>query len=74
MSDIRHALSRGVDKRKIFMDDQDHFRFIHNLYEFNDVESAGYDRNSRKIFVKNNIPSCDDGNIVAKGKPRKLSN
>lgn len=30
-------LNRGVDKRKIFFDSQDHFRFIHDLYEFNDV-------------------------------------
>ncbi len=31
-----HTLSRGVDKRKIFLDDQDRHRFIHNLFEFND--------------------------------------
>lgn len=37
---IRHVLSRGVDKRKIFLDDGDHFRFIHDLFEFNDTESA----------------------------------
>ena len=34
--EIYHVLNRGVDKRQIFMDKQDHFRFIHNLYEFND--------------------------------------
>ncbi len=32
-----HLLNRGVDKRKIFMDDKDRFRFIHDLFEFNDV-------------------------------------
>ncbi|MGC8880809.1 MAG: hypothetical protein ACP5OX_00855 [Minisyncoccia bacterium] len=31
-----HILNRGVDKRKIFLDKQDYFRFIHNLYFFND--------------------------------------
>src|SRR3990167_10638747 len=33
-----HVLNRGVDKRQIFMDEQDYFRFIHDLYEFNDQE------------------------------------
>lgn len=33
---IYHIYNRGVDKRDIFMDDEDHFRFIHDLYEFND--------------------------------------
>src|SRR3989344_2133312 len=36
--EIYHVLNRGVDKRQIFMDEQDHFRFIHDLYEFNDQE------------------------------------
>ena len=34
--EISHVLSRGVDKRKIFLDDRDYFRFIHDLFEFND--------------------------------------
>lgn len=40
MSEIYHVLSRGVDKRKIFMDDEDRYRFIHDLFEFNDQEPA----------------------------------
>jgi putative transposase len=36
--DFYHVLNRGVDKRNIFMDDQDYFRFIHDMYEFNDIE------------------------------------
>jgi len=42
MSEIYHALSRGVDKRKIFMDDKDRFRFIHDLFEFNDEAPADH--------------------------------
>ena len=38
MSEIYHVLSRGVDKRKIFLDDKDRFRFVHDLFEFNDQE------------------------------------
>jgi len=33
--EIYHVLNRGVDKRTIFEDKQDYFRFIHDLYEFN---------------------------------------
>ena len=36
--EIYHVLNRGVDKRQIFMDKQDHLRFIHDLYEFNSKE------------------------------------
>lgn len=38
--DLYHVLNRGVDKRKIFLDDKDYLRFIHNLYEFNDRKSV----------------------------------
>lgn len=31
-----HIFNRGVDKRNIFLDDMDYFRFIHNLFELND--------------------------------------
>lgn len=34
--EIFHVLNRGVDKRKIFLSDSDYFRFVHDLYEFND--------------------------------------
>lgn len=37
---LYHILSRGVDKRKIFWDEKDYLRGIHDLFEFNDVESA----------------------------------
>ena len=36
--ELVHTLNRGVDKRKIFIDQQDYFRFIHDLFEFNDQE------------------------------------
>lgn len=31
-----HVFNRGVEKRNIFMDKSDYYRFIHDLYEFND--------------------------------------
>lgn len=39
-NEFYHLFSRGVDKRKIFMDTNDYLRFIHDLYEFNDVKPA----------------------------------
>lgn len=38
--EIYHVLNRGVDKRRIFLDDHDRLRFIHNLYEFNDYKTS----------------------------------
>ena len=38
--EIYHVLSRGVDRRNIFLDDHDRFRFIHDLFEFNDTKPA----------------------------------
>lgn len=39
-NEIYHIYNRGVDKRKIFIDDQDRIRFIHDLFEFNDEYPA----------------------------------
>lgn len=38
--EIYHIYNRGVEKRDIFMDDDDRFRFIHDLFEFNDDQPA----------------------------------
>ena len=37
---IYHILNRGVDKRKIFLDNGDYLRFIHDLFEFNDEDKV----------------------------------
>ncbi|HDH51138.1 MAG TPA: hypothetical protein ENG95_00565 [Nitrospirae bacterium] len=52
---VYHLFNRGVEKRKIFMDDDDYFRFIQNLYEFNDenpVTNFGYFFNPRSMNVE----------------------
>lgn len=38
--EIYHILNRGVDKRNIFLEENDYIRFIHDLYEFNDINPA----------------------------------
>jgi len=35
-----HIYNRGVEKRRVFLDKDDHFRFVHDLFEFNDEGSA----------------------------------
>lgn len=51
---IYHVLNRGVDKRTIFMDEKDYYRFIHDLYEFNDTAPVNnityfFNKNSKVI-------------------------
>ncbi|MFH1462283.1 MAG: transposase [bacterium] len=37
---LYHIYNRGVEKRTIFPDEKDYYRFIHNLYEFNNKNSV----------------------------------
>ena len=39
-NEIYHLYNRGVEKRNVYLDKQDHYRFIHCLYEFNDQAPA----------------------------------
>lgn len=47
--EIYHIYNRGVEKRNIFLDEEDRFRFVHNLFEFNDEAPAA------NIYYKENI-------------------
>lgn len=38
--EIYHIFNRGVEKRKIFSEEKDYFRFIHDLWEFNDKNAV----------------------------------
>lgn len=52
--DFFHVLNRGVDKRKVFLNEKDYLRFIHDLYEFNDTASLGTrgtDRFNKNVVV-----------------------
>ncbi|MEK7520600.1 MAG: transposase [Patescibacteria group bacterium] len=69
--EIYHVLDRGVDKRKIFLDKEDYFRFIHDLFEFNDKENAdlaSYVFNKQYSDVRR--PNIEIGRTDR--KPRKL--
>jgi len=66
MVNLCHVLNRGVDKRKIFMDDKDCFRFVHDLFEFNDEDKVfNVDFRFRK-------PTIDVGRQYIEHKKRKL--
>ena len=65
---IYHIYNRGVDKRKIFLDQKDYFRFIHDLFEFNDenaVLNVAYYFNSKTMEVEPQY-------FKREKKPRKL--
>ncbi|HNR81299.1 MAG TPA: hypothetical protein PKK37_02595, partial [Candidatus Pacearchaeota archaeon] len=47
IGDIYHLFNRGVEKRQIFMDESDRFRFVFCLYECND---ANFVRMDRRIY------------------------
>jgi len=38
--EIYHVYNRGVEKRKVFMDDFDYLRFIYGLFMFNDKDAV----------------------------------
>lgn len=66
---VYHVMNRGVDKRKIFLDDKDRFRFIHDLFEFNDTQPAP---NLTYRFHKNApAKSMDIVNPYIEGKHRR---
>lgn len=38
--EIYHVYNRGVEKRKIFLNNHDYLRFVHDLFEFNDEDAV----------------------------------
>ncbi|MDP3646059.1 MAG: hypothetical protein Q8R25_03150 [bacterium] len=48
--ELYHALNRGVEKRKLFMEERDRLRFVHDLWEFNDADPTPHVHHS---FSKN---------------------
>ena len=65
--EIYHIYNRGVDKRDIFMDDEDRIRFIHDLFEFNDIKPSPNlnDLLSNNKYLEVGLPDI-------KREPRKL--
>lgn len=63
-----HIYNRGTDKRKIFFNKSDYFRFLHNLYEFNNEKPAiQFSRSSQDV-------RGSASNIGKGGSQKKLVN
>jgi putative transposase len=69
MRKVIHTLNRGVDKRKIFLDSQDYFRFVHDLFEFNDQ-----DRVNTTFYYFNQSNDIASRKIVERKKRKLLVN
>lgn len=66
--ELYHVYNRGVEKRDLFMDDEDYCRFVHNLYNFNDdspVLNVKYYFDQQSSTVRPHI-------LKSKKEPRKL--
>lgn len=67
INETYHIYNRGVEKRKVFLDNQDRFRFIHDLFEFNDknpVLNVNYYFNAKSMEV--------EPQYLKRKEPRKL--
>jgi len=69
---IYHIYNRGVDKRDIFMDDEDRLRFIHDLFEFNDENPALNINNFLNSKKRESLESLEVGLPKIDRKPRKV--
>lgn len=49
-NEIYHIYNRGVEKRNIFLGDKDYFRFVHDIFEFNDKNPT---KNINYYFLQN---------------------
>lgn len=65
---IYHVYNRGIEKRNIFLDDADHFRFIHCLWEFNDVNPAPYNMSRYNIKERLDVRGLTSNNSNNKKK------
>jgi len=54
-----HILNRGVEKRKIFQDKEDHLRFIFNLYDFNNNGYSDLPFQRRRLEENQKLPKDD---------------
>lgn len=71
---IYHIYNRGVEKRKIFLNKEDYFRFTHNLFEFNDESPAinlNFHLGGNRTTKLSNLTS-EVGLPKLERKPRKL--
>lgn len=67
-NEIYHIVMRGVEKRIIFPQEEDHFRFIHDLFEFNDEDIVGWNYRHQLSNSTGTVPE----KLGVERKKRKL--
>lgn len=55
-----HAFNRGTDKRNVFLDDFDYFRFLRSLKEFNQVDPVV------SLYIKDQLGRSNKANIAVR--------
>lgn len=65
---IYHIYNRGVEKRDIFLDENDYLRFIHDLFEFNDEDSVF----NMTYYFNSKSREIESKYLEKERKPRKL--
>ena len=68
---LYHLLNRGVDKRAVFLNKKDYYRFIHNLFEFNNQYDIGNNNFYFSQTMDIGCPQFESKNNRRK-TPRKL--
>lgn len=61
---IYHVYNRGVEKRKIFLSDNDKLRFLHSMFVFNDQSPVVPSNLRRCLEVE--PPNLKEKNIIGK--------
>jgi putative transposase len=64
-NEIYHVVLRGIDGRKIFEQETDYYRMIHDIFEFNDIKPAGW--RHRRFNVRETVPR-----IKSEDRPRTI--
>ncbi|MBI4022501.1 MAG: transposase [Candidatus Andersenbacteria bacterium] len=68
--EIYHVYNRGVEKREVFMENKDYFRFIHDLYEFNDTRPAPASNTRFSIDRPSQLNAADIQQSLEVGHPK----
>ena len=61
-----HVYNRGIEKRKVFMDDKDYYRFLESLREFNCEKPVGSLRFMKQMRQDNLIKEGDHGEKIVR--------
>ena len=67
-NEIYHVVMRGVEKRIIFPQEEDHFRFIRDLFEFNDEDIVNWNYRTKFSNSSGTVPE----ELKPERKKRKL--